>query len=130
MIVDTSALVAILMLEPEAVRFARSVASSPVARMSAAGYVEAGMVVDRKGTASARSLLDDFIAEHSILIEPVTADQARAARRAYDLFGKGRHPAALNFGDCFSYALAKAYREPILYKGVDFSKTDLLPADR
>jgi ribonuclease VapC len=125
MIIDTSALLAVLLGEPEAQRFASAIESASVVRMSAAGYVEAAIYVDRNGDEIRRAMLDTFLREFSICIEPVTAEQAHVARQAFVLFGKGRHKAGLNFGDCFSYALAKAYREPLLFKGGDFGYTDL-----
>jgi ribonuclease VapC len=113
LILDTSALLAVLMDEPEVYRF------------SAAGYVEAAIFVERRGDPLRRAMLDRFVAEYEIRIEPVTVEQAMFARQAFVLFGKGRHKAGLNFGDCFTYALAKAYREPLLFKGGDFGLTDL-----
>jgi len=125
MILDTSALLAVLLLEPEAPRFASTIERAGVVRLSAASYVEAAIYVDRNGDEVRRAMLDTFLAQFSIRIEPVTAEQALFARQAFVLFGKGRHKAGLNFGDCFSYALARAYREPILFKGGDFGHTDL-----
>ena len=125
MIIDTSALLAVLLRESEAQRFASAIESASVVRMSAASYVEAAIYVDRNGDEIRRAMLDTFLREFSIWIEPVTAEQAHLARQAFVLFGKGRHKAGLNFGDCFSYALAKAYREPLLFKGGDFGLTDL-----
>jgi ribonuclease VapC len=125
MILDSSALLAILLKEPEAERFASVIAAGGVVRMSAANYVEAAVFVDQNGDAVRRAMLDTFLAEFSIRIEPVTAEQALLARQAFVLFGKGRHKAGLNLGDCFSYALAKAFREPLLFKGGDFGNTDL-----
>jgi ribonuclease VapC len=125
MILDTSALLAVLLSEPEAERFASAIENASVVRMSAASYVEAAIYVDRNGDEVRRAMLDTFLGEFSIRIEPVTAEQALLARQAFVLFGKGRHKAGLNFGDCFSYALAKAYRETLLFKGGDFGYTDL-----
>jgi ribonuclease VapC len=125
MILDTSALLAVLLNEPEAERFASAMENAIAKRMSAASYVEAAIYVDRNLDEVRRAMLDTFLAEFSIRIEPVTAEQALLARQAFVLFGKGRHKAGLNFGDCFSYALAKAYREPLLFKGGDFGYTDL-----
>jgi ribonuclease VapC len=125
MILDTSALLAVLLREPEAPRFAAAIESANVARMSAASYVESATYVDRNGDEVRRAMLDTFLAGFSIRIEPVTADQALLARQAFVLFGKGRHKAGLNFGDCFSYALAKAFREPLLFNGANFGYTDL-----
>jgi len=96
--------------------------------MSSASYLEAAMLIDRRLDAAHRSKLDGIIAELEIHVEPVTFEQAKTARQAFEQFGKGRHPATLNYGDCFTYALAKATREPLLFKGNDFSKTDLPPA--
>ncbi len=128
MILEASALLAILLDEPEKDRFAEIIAGSECVRMSAAGYVEAAIYVERNGDALRRALFDSFIDRVPVRIEPVTAQQAMWARQAFVLFGKGRHKAALNFGDCFTYALAKAYGEPLLFKGGDFGLTDLEPA--
>jgi ribonuclease VapC len=128
MILDTSALLAILLREPEAESFARAIEASDVVRLSVAGYLEAAIFVDRHGDEVRRAMLDTFLEEFSIRLEPVTVEQARTARQAFRSFGKGQHPAGLNFGDCFTYALAKAVREPVLYKGNDFSQTDLSSA--
>lgn len=128
MILDTSALLAVLLREPEAERFASAIASASMVRISAASYVEAAIYVDQNGDEVRRAMLDTFLAEFSIRIEPVTAEQALLARQAFVLFGQGRHKAELNFGDCFSYALAKAFREPLLFKGGDFGHTDLYAA--
>ena len=125
MILDTSALLAILLREPEAERFATSIENAEVVRLSAASYVEAAIYVDRNADEIRRAMLDTFLAEFSIRIEAVTAEQALLARQAFVLFGKGRHKAGLNFGDCFTYALARAWREPVLFKGGDFGYTDL-----
>ena len=125
MIIDTSALLGIILKEPEARQLANTMQSAPVLRLSAASYVEAALYVDRHGDALQRASLDTFLREFDIQIEPITAEQALLARQGFNLFGKGKHKAALNFGDCFTYALAKAYREPLLFKGNDFSLTDL-----
>jgi ribonuclease VapC len=125
-IVDTSAIVAILRDEPEAAIFANAIERAKIRRVSAATYVEAAAVIDGSRDPVASRRFDDFIREASISIEAVTAEQARIAREAYRDFGKGGgHPAQLNFGDCFAYALAKVMHEPILFKGNDFSQTDL-----
>jgi ribonuclease VapC len=124
-ILDTSALLAVLLREPEAERFAGAMEGAGVVRLSAASYVEAAIYVDRNGDEVRRAMLDTFLQEFSVRIEAVTAEQAVLARQAFVLFGKGRHKAGLNFGDCFSYALARAYREPLLFKGGDFGYTDL-----
>ena len=129
MIMDTSAIVAILRQEPEARRFAEAIEAAPVRRISATTYVEIGAVIDGARDPVASRLVDALLAMAGIIIEPVTAAQARIAREAYRDFGKGSgHAAGLNFGDCFAYALAKATGEPLLFKGDDFSHTDVAAA--
>lgn len=128
MIVDTSALVAILCGEQEAEAFSRAIARAEVVRLSAASYLETAMVVERLADAKRKAMFEDVLDLFGIEVEPVTLEQARMAGVAFRRFGKGRHPAGLNFGDCFTYALAKAMREPVLYKGNDFSQTDLIAA--
>lgn len=128
MILDTSALLAILLREPEAVQFARTIEQAGTVRLSVASYLEAALFVDRNGDEVRRALLDTFLEEFAIRLEPVTVEQIRHAREAFRAFGKGRHPAGLNYGDCFTYALARALREPVLFKGNDFSQTDLVSA--
>lgn len=129
MILDTSALIAILRAEPEALAFAQAIAAAKIRRVSAASYVETAAVIDSAGDAVASRRLDELLEEAGVVIEPVTAEQARLARAAYRDFGKGRgHRAKLNMGDCFSYALAKAFREPLLYKGDGFTHTDVRSA--
>ncbi len=128
MILDTSALLAILLKEPEAASFAAALESADTVRLSAASYLEAATFEDRHGDEVRRALLDTFLEEFSIRLEPITVEQARVARQAFQWFGKGLHPASLNFGDCFTYALAKVTREPVLFKGQDFSRTDLIAA--
>ena len=125
MILDTSALLSVLLQEPGAERFESAIADAYIVRMSAASYVEAAIHVDRNGDEIRRAMLDTFLERFSIHIEPVTVEQALLARQAFVLFGKGRHKAGLNFGDCFTYALAKKFREPLLFKGGDFIHTDL-----
>jgi len=129
MIIDTSAIVAILRQEPEARRFAEAIEAAPVRRISATTYVEIGAVIDGARDPVASRLVDELLAKAGIIIEPVTAAQARIAMEAYRDFGKGSgHAAGLNFGDCFAYALAKATGEPLLFKGDDFSHTDMTAA--
>ncbi|MPZ60795.1 MAG: PIN domain-containing protein [Propionibacteriales bacterium] len=129
MIVDTSAVIAILNDEPDARDLAKMLGSSDVRRLSAASYLETAIIIDRKRVAVASRKLDRFVATIDLAIEPVTPEQARVAREAYRDFGKGSgHPANLNFGDCFAYALAATLREPLLFKGNDFSHTDVIPA--
>jgi ribonuclease VapC len=128
-IVDTSALIAVLRNESEAEAFARLMSESEGNRLSAVSYVEAGAVLDRTGDAVVSRALDELVDAAAIVIEPVTTEQARLARDAYRDFGRGSgHPAALNFGDCSSYALARDTREPLLFKGDDFPHTDITPA--
>ena len=128
MIVDTSALVAILFAEDDAERYAEALAGSEVRLMSAPNYLETGIVVDRQLGAAAGRQFDAFIARADIEIEPVTREHADIARQAYLDYGKGNHAAGLNFGDCFAYALAKSTRLPLLYKGGDFARTDVRSA--
>ncbi len=128
MIVDSSAVVAILVREADADHLANKLTGAPQLRMSAATYLELSIVMENKGGPRAGYELDHFIANTEIEIIPVTLDQAEAARVAWRRFGKGNHPAGLNFGDCFSYALAKTTGEPLLFKGDDFAQTDLEPA--
>ncbi len=128
MIVDTSAIVAILRDEPEAAEMAHAIDRADSCSTSAVNYVEAAIVIDSGRSAIASRRFEDFFRDAEIVVEPVTAEQARIAREAYRDFGKGRHRAGLNFGDCFSYALAKVTREPLLFKGNDFRHTDVEPA--
>lgn len=126
MIVDTSAIVAILRDEPDAESFAGAIAVARTRRISAVSYVEAAAVIDGSRDPIASRQFDNFFRESSFIVEAVTFEQARIAREAYKDFGKGSgHAAQLNFGDCFAYALAKAMGEPILFKGQDFKYTDL-----
>lgn len=130
MIVDSSVIVAIIRSEPEAVRLAATLESSDTSlRMSAANYFEASIVIDGSRDPVLSRRLDEAMAQAGITIEPVTERQAKIAREAYRDFGKGSgHPAGLNFGDCFAYALAKDKGEALLFKGNDFDKTDVTPA--
>jgi ribonuclease VapC len=129
MILDTSVLIAILRLEAEAPEFARIIERAAQPRISAVSYVEAGVVIDGSRDPIASRRFDELIEAAQIAIEPVTEAQARIARQAYRDFGKASgHPAKLNFGDCFSYALAKSEGEPLLFKGQDFSRTDVKSA--
>jgi ribonuclease VapC len=129
MIVDSSALIAILRNEPEAQAFVEAIEKAKSVRISAATLFEASMVADRFGNPKLSARFDETVEESKLIIEPVTVEQARIARQAYRDYGKGSgHPANLNFGDCFSYALAREKREPILYKGDDFIHTDLRSA--
>lgn len=128
MIVDTSALLAILFGEKDAENYARAISEADVCRISAATFVEVSVVVEAQtGDAGSRQW-DSFFRTAGISIEPVTEEHAYAARQAWSDFGKARHPAGLNFGDCFSYALAKVSGEPLLFKGQDFRKTGITAA--
>lgn len=128
MVIDTSAILAILLNEPEAPDFERRIAADPVRLISAATLVEATIVIEaRLGDAGGREL-DLWFHRLDIETVPVDAEQAEMARRAWRRFGKGRHPAGLNYGDCFAYALAATRGEPLLFKGDDFSRTDLAAA--
>ena len=128
MIIDTSALVALLDQEPEAARIAHALASSPERTLSAANLVEIGIVMQaRRGDDGARDL-DLLLAKLKVEIEAVTAGQADIARKAFRRYGRGRHAANLNFGDCFAYALAKDKSAPLLFKGDDFGRTDVMVA--
>jgi ribonuclease VapC len=129
MIIDTSALIAILRDEPKAMSCARDIETATERKVSAANFVEAALVIDASRDPIASRRFDDLFREAQLTIEPVTEAQARIAREAYRDFGKGSgHPAKLNFGDCFAYALAKATGEPLLFKGDDFARTDVTPA--
>lgn len=128
MIVDTSAVLAILFGEPDAERFATAIATASNPRMSAAALLEASIVLESRSGPAAGYELDAFIQEAGIKLEAVTAQHAQAARRAWRRYGKGNHPAGLNFGDCFAYALAETKREPLLFKGADFDLTDIKTA--
>lgn len=127
MIVDSSALVAILLLEDDYRAFFDIITSTEAAFISAATLAEASIVLIGRTNRPGICLdLDQLISENRIAIEPVTAEDARAAREAFRVYGKGRHRAALNFGDCFTYALASRLWQPILCKGSDFAQTDAL----
>ncbi len=129
MILDTSVVVAILGAEHDAKLFAEAIAKALERRMSAVAYMEAGIVLDSRRDVALSRGLDDFVRNARVVIEPVTAEQARLAREAYRDFGKGRHRAGLNFGDCFGYALARDKGEPLLFKGDDFRMTDVEVAE-
>lgn len=128
MIIDTSAMIAILYKEPEAEAFAHIIHDADASRISVASYVELSMVVENQLGADGMRQAETFVRRAGIIIEPVTLEQGELARQAFLDFGKGRHTAGLNFGDCFSYALAKATGEPLLFKGHDFGRTDIKPA--
>ena len=128
MILDTSALSAIFFGEPDGDWYVQMIHDADSRRMSAANFVELSFVIEGQLGPAAGRQCDMFFRRAEIVIEPVTVEQAHLARQAFLDFGKGRHPEQLNFGDCFAYALAKATDEPLLFKGRDFSKTDVRPA--
>ncbi len=125
MVLDTSALIAMLSDEPEAERFETAVAADSIRLMSMASYVETAIEIEtRFGELGGREL-DLWLHRAAVDLVVVDADQADAARVAYRTYGKGRHRAGLNYGDCFSYALAKVSGQPVLFKGDDFAHTDI-----
>ena len=124
MIVDSSAVLAVFFAEPEAAEIAALLAASGPKRISSVNWLECAIELDNAAPAAALEL-DAFLEETGIVVAPATPSQARAARLAYRRFGKGRHPARLNLGDCFAYALARETGEPLLCKGNDFAATDL-----
>ena len=128
MILDTSALVAILYGEAERTHFVQLVHDAESCHISVANFVELSMVVESQLGADAARQVDALFRRVNITIEPVTIEHGLIARQAFLDFGKGRHRAGLNFGDCFAYALAKAKGEPLLFKGSDFSQTDITAA--
>jgi ribonuclease VapC len=129
MIVDTSAIVAILRAEDDAAIYASAIAGAGTRRLSAASYLECGIVLDSQRDPVISRALDELVDEAGFVVEPVTERQARLARQAYADFGRGSgHRAGLNFGDCLSYALAVDTREPLLWKGDDFGPTGVRSA--
>jgi ribonuclease VapC len=126
-IVDTSVIIAILRGETDAAALGKALGRPRPRRMSVVSYVEAAVVVDSNRNPILSRRLDDLLRDVQIEVEPVTLNQAHIAREAYRDFGKGRHRAGLNFGDCFSYALAKEKGEALLFKGDDFCHTDIEP---
>ena len=125
MIIDSSAILAILLREPDAGRFEDAIADAWPRRMTAVALLEAAMVVEGRGGAGAGDELDALLKRARIELVPVTLEHVGVARQAWRRFGKGNHPAALNFGDCFAYALAEVSGEPLLFKGDDFTLTDI-----
>ncbi|MGI8406200.1 MAG: type II toxin-antitoxin system VapC family toxin [Thermomicrobiales bacterium] len=126
MILDTSVVIAILKNEPDSALYAEAIENAPIRRISAVTLFEMGIIADRNENPALSHAVDDFVAVIHPIIEPVTEMQAKFARQAYREYGKGSgHPAQLNFGDCFSYAVAKDRDEPLLYKGNDFVHTDI-----
>lgn len=128
MIVDTSSLIAILFGEADAELYARALSTADESSISAANFVETSMIVETQTRAAGSRYFDSFFRRAGIVIEPVTVEHAHLAREAWHDFGKGRHPAGLDFGDCFAYALAKATGQPLQYKGNDFSRTGIVSA--
>ena len=125
MVLDTSALLALLLDEPEAEDFRAAVEDDTTRLVSAATLLETALVIEaRKGEPGGREL-DNLIQKADVVVVPVDAEHVSEARRAYRRFGKGRHAAGLNFGDVFAYALARSAGEPLLFKGEDFAKTDI-----
>ena len=128
MVIDTSAILAILQDEPERRALNVAIESADTRTMSAATFVETSMIVEsRYGTAGTKGL-DLFLAKAEVTLAPVDVEQAHLARDAFRKYGKGRHRAGLNLGDCFSYALARSLNEPLLFKGDDFGGTDVFTA--
>jgi ribonuclease VapC len=128
MILDASAVLAVLYAEPDAERFARVISDASFCRMSVATFVEISIVVESQAGDIGSRQWDLFFRRAGITLEPVSEEQAYTARQAWSDYGRQRHPANLNFGDCYSYALAKTLGEPLLFKGHDFSLTDISPA--
>jgi ribonuclease VapC len=125
MVIDTSALLAIFLAEPERKQFLDLILAGPTRLISAANVLETGIVLEaRRGEAAGREF-DLFVVRANLEVVAVDSEQVEIARLAWRKYGKGRHPASLNFGDCFAYALAKSYGEPVLAKGGDFSLTDI-----
>lgn len=127
MVIDTSALLAILLDEPERRTFNEAIEAAASRVMSAATFVEISIVIESRFGAEGLRDLDLFLERAGIELAAVDTDHAYVARRAFSRFGKGRHPAGLNYGDCFAYALAMVREEPLLYKGQDFGQTDIAP---
>ena len=125
MIVDSSAILAVLYCEQDAARYEKAIASAAHPRISVANLLETSIVLEGRGGEAAGHELDLFLRDAEIELAPVTVEHLEAARRAWRRFGKGNHPASLNFGDCFAYALAELVDEPLLFKGGDFAQTDI-----
>ena len=128
MILDTSSVIAILAGEPDSELYIAAISRVPRCRISAGNFLELSIVIEAQFGAEVLRQCDALFRRAGIVIEPVTVEQAHTARQAFHDFGKGRHPAALDYGDCFAYALAKSTGEPLLFKGEDFKKTDILSA--
>ncbi len=128
MIVDTSAILCVLLDEAQAPRVLEAIVDAPAPRISAANWLEVAMIVEERGGRLASLRLDEFFRTAGIEVAPVTAEQAAAARLAWRYFGRHKHSARLDFGDCFAYALAKTEGERLLFTGEDFARTDIEPA--
>lgn len=128
MIVDTSALLSVMLHEQDRAQYRDAILAAVRPAISAANWLEGAIVLERRGDATAAARYEPVCEALGLTIEPVTPAQALLARDAYRAFGRGRHPAALNFGDCFAYALAKERDEPLLFKGDDFARTDVKQA--
>ena len=125
MILDSSSLIAILAGEPDSELYVQAISRAPRCRISAGSFIELSIVLESQFPMEVQQQCEALFRRVGIEIEPVTAGQAHLARQAFHNFGKGRHPAGLNFGDCFAYALAKDKGEPLLFKGNDFKRTDI-----
>jgi ribonuclease VapC len=128
MILDTSALVAVLFGEPEADLYTQLIHDADRCLISAGSFLELSIVIERQTGPEVERQCDTFFRRAGIMVDPFTVEQAHLARQAFHDFGKGRHAAGLNFGDCFAYALAKITGEPLLFKGEDFKRTDIVSA--
>ena len=128
MIIYTSAVVSILAQEPDFELYIRAISQAPHCRISAGNFLELSIVIEGQFGSEVLRQCDALLRRVGIVIEPVTVEQAQVARQAFHDFGKGRHAAGLNFGDCFAYALAKITDEPLLFKGSDFAQTDVARA--
>jgi ribonuclease VapC len=128
MIIDASAILAVVLGEPDAERYLDALLDAPRCRLLAPNWLEAAMTIDSRGDLETGRRFDELFAAAHIEITPFTPEHARIARRAFQRFGKTRHPAKLNFGDCMAYAFAASAREPLLFKGPGFARTDVIPA--
>jgi ribonuclease VapC len=128
MIVDSSALLAVIVNEDDEPKYSAALIDAPVLRMSAANWVDAAIVVDSHKNPAAVVRFENLVDVSQLRVEPITIEDAYRARAAYANYGRGHHPARLNYGDCFAYALAKRCGEPLLFKGNDFTQTDIEPA--
>jgi ribonuclease VapC len=127
-IVHSSALLAVILDQEDEPRYSAALVDAPVLRMSAANWVESAIIVDSYRNPTAAIRFADLLEVLRLKVESVTVEDAQRARAAYSDYGRSHHPARLNYGDCFAYALAKRYGEPLLFKGSDFGQTDIEPA--